>query len=298
MKQTLLKTLFFASILLVATSCNDDNDNNNNSGPTPISYSFTATETDPITSTSSDWIATSASARLNLDGTFDVTATNGADSVFFKFSGNQVGVFVVDTLSIYRTDNYFAASNNDDYGVTDSTGTVSFVITANDFENQQISGSFNAVFYNLDGSLDLVVLQDGLFVDLPYTIEEPELGGAGTISFTANGSATILDQIFSSTSMGTVQAVGTSLSSPTTSMTLTFSEDIAPGNYDLGNLFGAVTMAYTEGSQFFFSDAGTLTILANNTGTNEIQGTFSFSGSELLGSGTIEVTNGSFDIGY
>ncbi|MFT6998849.1 MAG: hypothetical protein ACJAQ4_002612 [Cryomorphaceae bacterium] len=96
--------------------------------------------------------------------------------------------------------------------------------------------------------------------------------------------------------MGTVQAVGTSSSSPSTSMTLTFSEDIAPGNYDLGNLFGAVTMAYTEGSQFFFSDAGILIVTVNNTGTDEIQGTFSFSGSEFLGGGTVEVTDGSFNI--
>ncbi len=98
MKQILLRATFLASILLVAASCNDDDDNGN-STPTPLPYTFTATETDPITNTSADWVATSASAQLNLDGTFEVMATNGSDEVFFKLSGNQVGAFVVDTLA-------------------------------------------------------------------------------------------------------------------------------------------------------------------------------------------------------
>ncbi len=297
MKQILLRATFLASILLVAASCNDDDDNGN-STPTPLPYTFTATETDPITNTSADWVATSASAQLNLDGTFEVMATNGSDEVFFKLSGNQVGAFVVDTLSFLRDENYFAASNGDEYGITDSTGTVSFVITANDADNQMISGSFNAVFYNLDGSLDLVVLQDGIVIDLPYTIETPDLGGAGTISFTADGTNVVLDQIFSSNNSGMVQLTASSVSNPTTSLTMSFPEDVAPGDYDLSSIFSDVSVTYTSGSQVFFSDSGTLTVSANNTDTDQLQGTFNLTGSELLGSGTVTITNGSFDIEY
>ncbi len=197
-----------------------------------------------------------------------------------------------------RDENYFAASNGDEYGITDSTGTVSFVITANDADNQMISGSFNAVFYNLDGSLDLVVLQDGIVIDLPYTIETPDLGGAGTISFTADGTNVVLDQIFSSNNSGMVQLTASSVSNPTTSLTMSFPEDIAPGDYDLSSIFSDVSVTYTSNSQVFFSDSGTLTVSANNTDTDQLQGTFNLTGSELLGSGTVTITNGSFDIEY
>jgi hypothetical protein len=297
MKQLLLRATFLASVLLIAASCNDDDDNGN-SGPTPLPYTFTATENDPINNTNSDWVATAASAQLNLDGTFEVTATNGSDEVFFKISGNQVGAFVVDTLSALRGDNFFLASNGDEFGITDSTGTLSFVITANDIDNQTISGSFNAVFYNLDGSLELVVLQDGVVIDLPYTIETPDLGGAGSISFTADGTNVVLDQIFSSNNSGMVQVTASSLSSPTTSLTLSFPEDIAPGDYDLSSIFSDVSVTYSSGSQVFFSDSGTMTVSSNDTDADQLEGTFNLTGSELLGSGTVTITNGVFDIEY
>ncbi|MCZ4407690.1 DUF6252 family protein [Cryomorphaceae bacterium 1068] len=297
MKQILLRATFLASILLIAASCNDDDDDGN-STPTPLPYTFTATENDPINNTNSDWVATSASAQLNLDGTFEVTATNGSDEVFFKISGNQVGAFVVDTLSVLRDDNYYVASNSDEFGITDSTGTLSFVITANDVDNQMISGSFNAVFYNLDGSLDLVVLQDGVVIDLPYTIETPDLGGAGSISFTADGTNVVLDQIFSSNNSGMVQLTASSLSSPTTSLTMSFPEDIAPGDYDLSSIFSDVSVTYSSGSQVFFSDSGTMTVSSNDTDADQLEGTFNLTGSELLGSGTVTITNGVFDIEY
>jgi hypothetical protein len=180
--------------------------------------------------------------------------------------------------------------NGTKYVITDSLGSVSFVITAFNDTLQQMSGEFNVILVNEGNSFDILGLLNGVFTDLPFTVEE---FSTGTMSLSANGTPVTFSTVLGFSIFGSLAITGaTSSGFPAISMTM--SETIAPGTYPLG-VASAESISYqTDQNTIYVASSGNLVISSNANGN--IQGTFSFTGTGAPG--TISITNGTFDVDY
>jgi len=120
-------------------------------------------------------------------------------------------------------------------------------------------------------------------------------------SWQADQSAITVQGNANSPFLGTLSIAGTELGGTNENITLVLSFVSGPGTYPLGvNILtnAGGTGAYTQAPSTFITtltgEAGVVTI---TTRTNtRIAGTFSFEATEISGPGTVNVTNGKFDI--
>jgi hypothetical protein len=114
-----------------------------------------------------------------------------------------------------------------------------------------------------------------------------------TVALKYNGTAYSTSTITAAYSKGALQIIATF--STTTSVYLAIVSDVKVGSFDLATGAGAGT--FTLGtSNAILGDTGTITI-TSFTGTT-VAGSFTFSGPNLTGSGTGDITEGTFQTSY
>jgi hypothetical protein len=114
-----------------------------------------------------------------------------------------------------------------------------------------------------------------------------------TVSLKYNGTAYSSSTITAAYSKGALQIIGTF--GTTTSVYMAIISNVKVGSFDVSTGAGAAT--FTIGtSTSILGDAGTITITSFTSST--VAGTFTFSGSNLTGSGTGDITEGTFQTSY
>lgn len=311
MKQILLNFLVLSSLLLFMSSCNDDDDDGNG-GPTPVTYTFKGNieypiEGDPV----EEWSSVNVKATLKLDGTFEIIATLGGDSLVITTFGFQEFIsYETDTLLNNLIDeNYFVRSNGVRYGIVPASQRRFSQVLYNsiDYQNEVINmATFNVVFEEVDpmfgGIPDLMTLTDGEILDLPYETEVSDNPGGGFnddfVTYTLDGSEVTFETFITQSAGGLVTASASADLGSLPMLTMIFNESLGTGTYDLAGQTG-ISFTFTTGvniEQIFTNNSGELVITSNSNGI--IEGTFNFTGTNSDNSDTVELTNGSFSIEF
>lgn len=316
MKQTLLRAVFFASILLTATACNDDDDDNGNPTPAPQS-SFTGERTNPLNGDVTTWSADEISAEIGFfQSDLTIKARSGSDTLTIRIPSLEVRQYAIAFDEPFGFDNRYVSVTSSDtivysYQVFDGSFDGGGVINITSIDT--INKTFNAgmeglQFFNVENGPeddDSFILQNAVLSNISYTEETFDIGGGfgdGTMSFSANGQNYSFDNATGIDDSGelTLSAFNSTLFAP--SVNLTMNSDITTGTYDIGSANATdpiyASVAIENLLDIYSSTSGTLEITSHDTENKNIVGTFSFEGDILFGTETINVTNGNFNVDY
>lgn len=173
-------------------------------------------------------------------------------------------------------------------------------ITEIDEVNKTISGTFFFTGYNT--FQETKGFTNGVFTKISYDTDVSTSDNDNAffakiddVEFVEDGIGGALLSLPGTPSIITISATKTSLET----ISISVNADIAIGTYDFSTLntpMGQYNLSLTEG---VVSDSGTLKITSHDTTNKRIIGTFSFSASSILGTGSsYEITEGSFDVTY
>ena len=80
---------------------------------------------------------------------------------------------------------------------------------------------------------------------------------------------------------------------------ITIDEGLEAGTYDIGGFFGSVTGQYNIGTEvLMMANEGEMIITKHDMENNILEGTFEFEASEMIGTNSASLTNGSFVVNY
>ena len=306
----------------MATSCNDDDDDGGNSTPTPVNYTFKADVAFPFEQDTPNavWSSTNVTATQRLDGSFQMIALSDGDSLVITTLGKEVNLeYELDSasaaflLSSLADENYYVRADGRKYGIVTSESSSSIFYTSDDTANKTISGIFNLGLEELiptgpGGANEIVTFLNGEITDLPYTIEDfdigPPVGGSGFISFTAGSESLNFDPAsgtFITPDALTLAGSGSDVTGVPSVLIGINESSLTPGTYELDET-QAISFIYTpEVGDSFLGLSGTLTVASHDEVTNNITGSFEINAEtfSLMGPGEpIQISNGLFDVTY
>ena len=190
-------------------------------------------------------------------------------------------------------------TTNQGNSLTDAGGIVT--VTKIDLVKKTISGTFQFnMFRELDNGRKTVV--DGIFDNLSF----------GSVDSTGNGGVTVpgdfLKARIDSTDhvakmvTGMIYQDKLTLNGAQTDGTYAIGFQIplstVAGTYDF-DLFAEYVGIYAKSiNSSYMAESGKLVIQEHNKSAKKIKGTFQFKASDILGGGSVQVTNGSFSITY
>ncbi|MEM7108883.1 MAG: DUF6252 family protein, partial [Bacteroidota bacterium] len=288
-------SLVFAlcSLLLVAGCGDDDSDD-----PSAPQGQLSVRINDGL------WTSVEAGAELR-NGFISLAAIDAnGDNVAILLKGEETGVYEVEDLFqsgssvpdntvAYTAFGGITFTSAYDIETTGGTVTVTELDTANNF----ISGTFDVNLARNTGSGDSVInLTQGAFNRIQLVVEADILGNnefsakVDGVDFQPNiiGGTVAVGTIVLSFSKNSGETIG-----------LTVPSNINNGSYTLGGLGSTYSASYIKSAtESFFADSGTLTITNHNTDSKQIEGTFNFTATPLFGSGSISITEGSFQVNY
>lgn len=255
---------------------------------------------------SQTYIADNATAVVQ-DGFINISATRGdkRELITITLFGDTTGTYPIGVTignlevngAAYTTD---STSGNGDTWVgatdfTESQGEV--IITEIDSENKTISGSFS--FTGHHPTLGIKEFTNGSFSNISFA--------AGVVSPSENDFFAKVDGVeFEEetingvlVTLGGISTIGISATINTTRVIgLNLDGNITPGEYELST-FGVPSGLYSISfSESFSSEKGKVTITSHDKTNKRITGTFEFTASSVLISGSYEITEGSFDVTY
>jgi hypothetical protein len=231
---------------------------------------------------------------ISLDNKVISITLNGTTTGSYPLSNNTVSV-------ISLIDRNAANSNpfTTDQGADTSQSGGQVTVSSIDAVSKTISGTFQCKVYRSQDKQQYVITQ-GVFNKIPYTTSLPPASSTDSFNVTIADTAWVAPSISSSTSMNSLEIVGTSLDG-SRSVGLYFPQNITPGTYSLSYLTGTYLGIYipTPGVTLLSDTSGTLTILQNNTATRRVRGNFQFSAIDLSGNTpSVLLTKGFFSVGY
>jgi Family of unknown function (DUF6252) len=267
------------------------------------------------------WTAATASAQysnemlsvsgINANGSFFVITVPNPHVGTFEFAATQPnpnsteGLLALAYMVPGEPSGYVADS--DDWGTFASypayVDTALVTITEIDTVNETVTGTFKFTGGRFADTgdpevqiIESITFTNGEFTNISYGETEvvpndnvltAKLDGADYTA-TAVNVIPVGGNITISAQRGSVEAIA-----------LIFPDDIIEGNYDLGmfTYVGQYNQDQSSGGAFLAS-GGTLTITAHDTANNHITGTFHFTAGSFTGSGTHEITDGTFDVTY
>jgi hypothetical protein len=303
--KTLFRTLVLSSLLVLA-ACNDDDDDDGPSTPPPSgqisanlqSTSATGVETDP------DWSLPAVTAEVTFDG-LTITALNSGtgETLTISLPNSVEGVYnnpgndPDDGFATWRKSSGGTTFSSLDFGGS-NTAFFSVNITSLDTTNMTIEGMFNFGTFNPNDTLEAGFFTQGSFSEVPVDINLNTGSGEGTVTATVDGNGFTATLVTATLNAGSISITGTSDDGSTISLTIP-GDASAGSSYDPGDLFGgsAATFGSLQGA-FLAVVGSTLEVTSHDTNANTITGTFSFEGEPFFGSGTVNVTNGNFDVTY
>lgn len=269
-----MKRLFLLAALFVfAFGCSDDIESN-----TPVIQGSVNEEF---------FRAKDATATINDDGSLKLIGTSSERNITLQTSSFETGQYALGT-------NPSNEATFTDYGgmlYLAGAGTGDGMIEITKYQAGTVSGEFYFNALN-NGVGDTLNFQKGVFFEVPITNANPGDGDPEGDFMTADigGNAFDAEIIATLAAMGTIEASG---STQTTTISLTFPEDIAAGTYTL-SAAGVYTAEYLVNSTAETVDTGELVITSNDTNAKIVEGTFEFTTSP---SGTV-ISDGKFSLGY
>lgn len=281
--------------------------------PTEPEFEFNAVfnESSPSgNSTNPEWTLPVVSAILSPEQSV-ITATDAetGETLEIFFPSNQTGV--------YNNSGSDAAEGFAEYTLPggaqtysslnfENAGENALFILSIDFINedsQTMSGSFQIATYSQDG-LSGATFSSGSFTDIPFTGDtEPGDGGGGGGGNEDSFSALIDGADFETQSIVAAETSGniliTATSSSGNSLVINFSSSAMAGSSFELTAGSTNTGTYqTSGFQTYTATSGSIDITAHDTDANVVSGTFTFVATEFLGTNTISVTEGNFEVTY
>jgi len=160
-----------------------------------------------------------------------------------------------------------------------------------------ISGTF--YFIGQEPSTgDTITINGGVFTDVPYILELPTIGN-NSLNAKIDGTLWEAGTVTAVDIGDNLQLVGTSPDG-SRSISFTVPKDIAAGAHDITGVFsGGVSAFYNPNSQTSLnSDSGMLTISNHDLAGKIIEASFDFEASDMFGSSSASITEGSFYISY
>lgn len=171
-----------------------------------------------------------------------------------------------------------------------SGGVVS--ITNINKKDSTVSGTFNLTLHRANSNK--VTLTDGVFKNIPYK-KEVSVVFDNTFSSTIAGTAWSPTTIVGTKTMGIILINATSNGQKT--MGISVPGSIVAGSYDFTS-FGDYSLTYSEGTNTYTANSGSLTVKSHNTTTKRIEGTFSTIVVNFVNASLTKTVTGSFAVTY
>jgi hypothetical protein len=250
------------------------------------------------------WVADKATGAARMNGLISIAGLSIdkktivmtlQDSGVHQYTLYYDGPLNVGAFQDSSLQDISAFATNQGSSASESGGTVN--ITSIDEVNKKISGTFS---FKTKRMVDETYrnITEGSFTNLSYSTSLPPANSTDTFKVKIDGAAFTPAAISGISVMGNIMLSGTDATG-VKGVSLTFPSTITPGAYTLDFLGLTYIGQYNiDMNTFLVAQSGTLTILEHNTATKRIRGTFSFSASELTGTKTAELTEGSFSVTY
>ncbi len=179
-------------------------------------------------------------------------------------------------------------------------------LTLNDKVDHALSGEFSGML--VDTLLDTLLVEAGEFTHIKYLDTTNTGSGPGTgtgicgtnmIAASVDGNSMGL-AFTAATKIATAIQIAGGNSATGQSLQVVFPQTITPGTYSMDVTDYIATYSKTVGttSTSYSSVSGTLVITEHDQTKQEVKGTFSFTGKEVVGTVTKEITAGSFCVKY
>lgn len=225
---------------------------------------------------------------------------NNGQTILLRVADSGVHEYTMDIESNTNAGAYTKGSDiaySTNGGNTNEESGGMLTITEINTANKTVSGTFSMKVYR---AIDLQQLNitDGVFKNISYSTD-PAPPAASTDSFRVKIDGIDLP-VYSVFATPYLQTLNASASDQQLSKTvgLSFPLQVTPGTYDFTAFDFNYIGQYNVDGAFETADSGTLVILENNATTKRVRGTFKFHAAELLGSGSAELTEGYFSVGY
>lgn len=297
-------------ILLSAFTCDNEplegdfesnnNGNNNNNNPSAVFQ---------VDFDGQTFVADQVSATVLEGGVMNITGLRGSnqESIILTMNGTTPGTYELGVQDgVFVNGGTYSEANGSSnvwLALTDGmTAQGEIVVTEIDTENMTISGTFQFTGTN-PISQESKEFMNGIFQNISFTDDLGEnTGGQNEFFANVDGVEFVEDAVtgnFSNLAGMTSISINATKNSLET-IGITLPGDITPGTYDFQS-FSTPLAQYNLSATDIYTGDGTVTITTHDTATNKIIGTFEFTATPVTGgtgTGSYEVTEGSFDITY
>jgi hypothetical protein len=288
MKKFVLTPLIIFLLLTVVSSCSESED------PSP---EITAPEGKIVATIEGGSFEATGGAQIYnneimLGGnsgseSISVIITKAAAVGTYDVKGAALGVTTPDAEINYTPDGNTLYSS---VFATDGETVGTVTITEIDETNKTISGTFSSKIV-LNGTTKEIA--KGSFNKIPYTSAPPS-----TLSAKIDGADFTATVVIAQRAQGFLIINGQALNGSKI-ITITFDDNIAVGNHEIGELGDEIYATYTASLSSFVSTSGTLKITKNDTSAKRVEGTFSFEAEPFFEEGDGHtITAGSFSVSY
>jgi len=231
-------------------------------------------------------------------------------SLIITLTGTATGQYQLDQNATHAaawTDDaegsLAAYTTNQGNSLTDAGGIVT--VTKIDLVKKTVSGTFQFnMFRDLDNGRKTVV--DGIFDNLSFGSTDSSGSGGGTGGGTVAGD--FLKARIDSTNHEAKMVTGMiyqdklmlngAQTDGTNAIGFQIPLSTVAGTYDFDLFTGYVGIYAKSINSSYMAESGKLVIQEHNKSAKKIRGTFQFKASDILGGGSVQITNGSFSITY
>ncbi|MDC7997236.1 DUF6252 family protein [Gilvibacter sediminis] len=221
------------------------------------------------------------------DGTVVINGSADGEELTITLTSAAVGTYAFGPGSANGA--VFMDASGESYSTATALGNGEANISESSSTDNTITGTFNFNAHTF-------ALQDTLNFSRGVFFKVPVIGGTGTADdpgFSQGMSATVDGASFEAVTLEGINLTGNIVVTGvdgTRTINMRFPNTVTPGDYDLA--LGEFEATYGIDGVATAGTSGTLTIISNNVGTGEIQGTFSYSGDAF------EITDGAFAVIY
>ena len=298
MKSCFRPYLVSSLVLLLFIGCSKEVSNESGHGSLPGTSDFYATIEGNSWNADSLQLVLVSSSGASING-----LSKTGEQISMLLPVFKVGTYALNAQSVsYALYENLLTNISNVYVSNSGTAGGSITISSIDTINHLVSGSFEFTLANpADNSTKTIT--KGVFDYVPYSsdagiVVPPPTGGLkDTVQVTIDGNKFFASDVQVSNSNGQLLIAGFS---GTQDVGLFLPPTITPGTYNLDFATGQYIGIYNPdpATTLLSQTGGTVTIIANNTTTKRIQGTFSFTATPMGSGQPANLTLGYFAVNY